>query len=247
MFHNLRPWFDQCRAFVGGRSIEKHYSDDVLAEFSSEIGRSEDAFHRADHDQAVGLWRDLASRHPDLSVTSKRVLDLALDLSCFEEAEALMQKGRRRFPGRGPLFAAGSARVAHRRGDLAEATRQCAIIRGKFPGVAEGYTVAAASLADLGRSDEAEALIERGVLELPGALDVHVQHARYAMQRRDWCEALKRWQVVQSRFVRAIGPLGVAQCLKMLGGPMLKRIRFGRTSDNGRQANVNRGRDILRL
>jgi tetratricopeptide (TPR) repeat protein len=61
-------------------------------------------------------------------------------------------------------------------------------------------------------------MIECGVLKLPNEFELHVQHARNATERREWPEALRRWEVVRSRFENEfLGPLGVAQCLRELG------------------------------
>jgi tetratricopeptide (TPR) repeat protein len=61
-------------------------------------------------------------------------------------------------------------------------------------------------------------MIERGVEMAPEESELHIQNARNAAQRRDWPEALLRWQIVQSRFdARFLGHLGTAQCLKQLG------------------------------
>jgi tetratricopeptide (TPR) repeat protein len=76
--------------------------------------------------------------------------------------------------------------------------------------------MAANSLSGLGRHDEADAIIARGVLKLPSDFNLNVHHAQQAMRRRAWPEALQRWEVVQSRFDHITGPLGAAQCLREL-------------------------------
>lgn len=140
-----------------------------------------------------------------------------LDLGRYDEADAMMQEGRRRYPHHAH-FTRGYAQSARQRRNFQEALRRCEILRKKFPRVADGYTIAAACLTDLGHYDEAEAMIGRGVRKLPNDFDLHMQHARNATQRREWPEALQRWEVVRSRFEgQFLGPLGAAQCLRELG------------------------------
>jgi tetratricopeptide (TPR) repeat protein len=142
---------------------------------------------------------------------------LLLKLGSFDEVDAMMQEGRKRYP-REEHYARGYAQSARRRGNLQEALLRCEIVRRRFPRVAEGYAIAAACLNDLGRHDEAESMIRRGVQKLPNEFELHVQHARNATQRREWPEALRRWEVVRRRFEHQfVGPLHAAQCLREMG------------------------------
>ena len=159
----------------------------------------------------------MQAQFPTLYATSEIGLNLTLDLGYYEEAERLTRDGRRRFPGHALFFAVGSVRVAQHRGDLEETIRRCKILRRKFPHAEEGYAIAAKCLSDLGRDDEADVVIGRGVAKCSDDYDLCELHAERATQRRDWPEALRRWNVVWRRFEQIRGLLGAAQCLMEMG------------------------------
>ena len=53
---------------------------------------------------------------------------------------------------------------------------------------------------------------------MPNDFEIIVKHARHAVNRKDWPEALRRWEAVARRFDdNFLGPLGMAQSLKELG------------------------------
>ena len=160
-----------------------------------------EAFDSGDHDKALTIGNKTLRRFPEQCMASRPGLRLLLNLGSFDEIDAMMQEGRRRFP-HDEHYATGYAQSAHRRGNLQEALYRCEIVRRKFSRVAEGYSIAAACLNSLGRRDEAEAMIGRGVRKLPNEFDLHIQHARNATQRHEWPEALRRWDMVRSRFER---------------------------------------------
>lgn len=173
-------------------------------------------FDQGNRGQALEIWREMRVRFPDLCVTSEAGLNLALDLGRYDEAEALLEEGRRRHLSHASFFATGRARVAYRRGELEEAIHRCDALLRKFPDVAEGYHIAAHCLSGLGRHDAADTMLGRGVMKLPEDFNMNVHYAQSAMHRREWPEALRRWQVLQGRFENIAGPLGVAQCLTQL-------------------------------
>ena len=80
-------------------------------------------------------------------------------------ADELIQEGSRRYPRFRQMYAEVCARVAYRSGDFEEALRRCDTLRRMFPQTAAGFVVAADSLYDLGRKDEAETMLRRGVPE----------------------------------------------------------------------------------
>lgn len=69
-----------------------------------------------------------------------------------------------------------------------------------FPDMPEGFTGKAAALRELGRLGEAEAVLAQAMAQFPLELWVAAEHAGIAMRRRDWGEALRRWEEVQCRF-----------------------------------------------
>jgi tetratricopeptide (TPR) repeat protein len=128
-----------------------------------------------------------------------------------------MRDGCRRFPGHALFSAVGSVHVAQHRGDLEEPIRRCEILRRKFPRAEERYAVAAKCLTDLGRHDEADVVIGRGVSKCSDDYDLCELHAEGATQRRDWPEALQRRNVVWRQFEQIRGLFGAAQCQTEIG------------------------------
>jgi tetratricopeptide (TPR) repeat protein len=213
VFRALSTWFDRRRAFRELRSAEYHHGLDFGNIFSNKIDIARQTFNAGDSARALEIWRELNAQFPEMSATSETGLKLALNLGCFDEAEALMQQGRRRHPARAQFFLLGLARVAHRRGNAEDAVRQCTVLLRKFPRAADGYHLAANCLIGLGRHDEADAMLGRGVIRLPGDFNMNVHYAQSAMHRRAWPEALRRWELVRNCFENIAVPIGAAQCL----------------------------------
>src|ERR1019366_3714233 len=154
---------------------------------------------------------------PKLSMTSEDALNLLIDLARFDQAELMIHEGRRRHPWHRAIYAAASARIAYGRGDLEEALRRCETVRRKFPRLAAGYTIATVCFAGLDRPDDAEAMIGQAARKFPRDFDIVVAYARHAVRRKDWPEALRRWEDMRNRFDNFLGPLGMAQSLREMG------------------------------
>ena len=217
MFQTLRGWLERRNAFRELRAIESQDNQAYLGFFSDQIGVARAEFDRGGQDKALRIWREMHTRFPDLTLTSEKAFNLLIDFGQHEQTEALIHEGRKRYPKYKSLFASVAARVAYRRGDLDEALRRCEMVRRQFPRVADGYTIAAACLNDLGRQDESEALLRSGVQKVTDNLDLCMRYAQSAMGRRDWEEGLRRWKIVWDRFQPTSGLLGEAECLKELG------------------------------
>ena len=65
--------------------------------------------------------------------------------------------------------------------------------------------------------DAAEALIEKAVKRFPGVVVAWIQWASAAEHRRDWPEALRRWEAIGERFPNDQIDLGIAKALEELG------------------------------
>jgi tetratricopeptide (TPR) repeat protein len=216
LFETLREWFERRRTLRELRVGISQYGSDFNRVFAEQINLAEETYGRGNPEQALAVWNKARARFPDLCLTTKKGLRLLLDLGLFDEADALMREGRRRYPHY-THCASGYVQVAYHRGDRQDTLRRCQIIRAKFPRLAEGYTFAAVCLAELDRHDEAEAMIERAVRKLPQDFDVLVGYARHAARREDWKEALRRWNLVKNRFDHVFGPGGAAHCLRQMG------------------------------
>jgi tetratricopeptide (TPR) repeat protein len=185
--------------------------------FSDQIDLAKEALERGAREKALLIWREMHALYPDLTMKSEKASNLLIDAGRHEEAEALIHEASKRYPRQKSLYAALFIRVAYRRGDFDEALRRCDAVRRKFPDVVDGYSLAAAALSDMGRPNEAEAMLGRGAQKIPGNFDLSMRYAQAATRRLDWAEGLKRWQVLQHNFEHLPGPLGVAECLRELG------------------------------
>lgn len=103
-------------------------------------------------------------------------------------------------------------------GDLAAALRQLALIRLRCPDDPFGVTEAAALLHRLDRHEDAETVLINGMKRAATAADVAPAHARAAMLRARWPEAVLRW--ARARTLRPDDPACVAGAIAalLLGG-----------------------------
>lgn len=216
MFHGLKDWFHRRSVLRELRVGDKRYNEDNGKYFEEQIALAQAALDQDNREQALAIWHRMRALFPGMPMWSKPALRLLLDLGAFDEADALMQEGRTSYPHL-EYFAKGYTWVAHRRGNPHETLRRCEIVRKKFPQIAEAYTFAAACLTTLGRHHEAEATIDRAVREIPHNFDVFVAYAQHAELRDDWPEALRRWELVNSRFDDAMGPRGIVHSLRQMG------------------------------
>lgn len=219
MFGTLRDWRERRRTLQELRAFDRQRpsNESYWAYFSDQIGSAKSALDGGDQQRALAIWSDLRSSLPDLSLTSESAINLVLDLGRFDEADAMIRDGREQFPRYRTQYAARSARVAFRRGDFVEAINRCRVLQKKFPRVADGYSIAASSFDQLGRTEEAEATVRRGMRKISSDSELFARYAHYAAQRRDWTEALRRWNTTRRRFELTQAWLGAAQCLKEMG------------------------------
>jgi tetratricopeptide (TPR) repeat protein len=116
-----------------------------------------------------------------------------------EKADALLREAIARFPGRrSPLTE--HAWLAQISRDWPAAVERWAVVRARFSDHAEAYSLAARALLELGRDDEADAVLTAGVARLPSLAEIAADHADLAMRRQDWLEAAQRWEAAVARF-----------------------------------------------
>jgi tetratricopeptide (TPR) repeat protein len=86
------------------------------------------------------------------------------------------------------------ARLAERSGDWSEAAKRWTIVQARFPQMWEGCNGLERSLRELGKLDEAEALLTGAVERFPGQTGPLERLAILAQQRRDWTDAERWWR-----------------------------------------------------
>jgi tetratricopeptide (TPR) repeat protein len=210
LFQALSAWLDRRRTFRELRSAEGRDSAEFQHLFWNQIRLAEKSFKAGNREYALDLWRKTRARFP-----TKDSIDLALNLGCYDEAEALMLGADRCYPDSEPVaLARGLVRVASLRGDKEEALRRAQTLLRRFPAKPEGYHLTTDCLNRLGRQDEADAVMARGAAKFPTNFFIIEHYARIATQRRLWPEALRRWKLMQGRIDNIAVPLGIARCLR---------------------------------
>jgi predicted Zn-dependent protease len=216
-------WLDSARAVVERwrtlrelRSLERRETKDSYRDCKNLIVDASEALKRDLRARAIELWTTAQARFPKEVMKSRLALELLLKLNLNDDAEALMQKGRKHYP-KDAYFLDGLAEVAYKRGDREEALRRCETLRRNNPGSVKGYWIAAATLSELGRAEEAEALLACGLTVMPDDIGLRMEHARLAERRHGWTEALTRWAVVADAHGHLAGVAGQANALTELG------------------------------
>jgi tetratricopeptide (TPR) repeat protein len=217
VFQALKARFDRWQAIRELRSAEIRHGSDFRPHFVIKTDIAVRALQQGDRALAVEIWRQMRAQFPGVSAVSEGALGLALELGYYDEAEAMLKEGPKYRPEREAFCLTGLARVAYRRGDLEEAVRRCSTVLRSFPTEPHGYHIAATCLAELGRHEEADAVLARGMASLPTDFEMNRRYAQLAKQRRAWPEALRRWELMQSRFKDIAGPVGSAEALREMG------------------------------
>ena len=192
----------------------------AMERFPAEAGMAIDyawvAHRRHDIAEAGKRWekvRQLFPNHPTgytgASVTLRESGQL-------DEAQALLTQAEVQFPNELSLLVE-QAWMALAQRDLPAAIQRWAHVRQRQPDLWLGYTGGSAALRDAQRFEEAEALLGEAVVRFPDAQQASVDYAQLAAARRDWPDALLRWQTVAERYPDRIeGHAGQALALREL-------------------------------
>lgn len=179
------------------------------------LGESKDALKRGLRSRAIEVWNRAFILYPDLALTDDSVPDLLFQLKLYDEAEALMKLGAKRYPTRA-FYLENLAMVSYERRDLPEAIRRCETINKKHPISIKGDWIAASAFRQLGRLDEAEAVLARGLRRDPRDLGLLIQRAQISEVRQDWTEAIERWRPILEEYNHQAGAVGLGLALTHL-------------------------------
>jgi tetratricopeptide (TPR) repeat protein/MoaA/NifB/PqqE/SkfB family radical SAM enzyme len=157
------------------------------------------AMEQRDWDEAIHRWEAVRANTADRADSYIGASHALREIRRLDEAEALSREAIARFPD-SPDARTAHAWVAMTREDWDEALRRWEAARDLAPDRADVYVWPAHALWRAGRFDEADAMSREGLARHPGDADALTQHAWVAMGRRDWDEALRRWQSVRERF-----------------------------------------------
>ena len=175
--------------------------------------------------------RLVVHRLVDLQLTEPvfRAANILIDSDKVDAADRILAEAQERFPLHYGLWIQ-RAWLAHGRRDFAAALDRWAEMQVAFADHPAAYSGAATTLRELGRTEDAEALVAAAMARLPDDPGIAAEHARTALARRDWNEAVARWEQMAVRFPDRTEPhLGVAFVLREQG-------RFAETDARLREA-----------
>ncbi|MGA3403671.1 MAG: tetratricopeptide repeat protein [Acetobacteraceae bacterium] len=161
-------------------------------------------------DEAVRRWAVVRKKFPRSTLAYTAAIGSLRHLGRLDEAEALLRSALRMMPGDMTVLLEWG-RVAEARGDWEEAHRRWDSLRDRHP---QGFWSAAWALQRLGRTAEAEALLEAGRLRFPTSQGIAIMQAQIAKDAGNIAEALRRWGVVRQRF--PFDPAGYVEAIRLL-------------------------------
>jgi tetratricopeptide (TPR) repeat protein len=188
----------------------------IVVDFPNLVSRAKEAERRSDWVSALNRWNEARIEYPgrpDGHIGTAVALQM---LRRFDEAEATISAVRDVFKA-APDVGIEYARIAVRQSAWTEALGRWRQVMARFPTNAVAISGAGTALTHLGRFEEADEFLSAALSTLENSSDVAVTYARVAHRRRDWPEALRRWELVVSRFPDNIdGVAGVCTAFEHL-------------------------------
>ncbi len=177
------------------------------------------AQEQGDWSEAARLWTAYCDQFAD-DPSGFVFAAVALQaLSRTDEAEEILSAAVQRHPDDGAIRAT-RARIGERRADWAAAFDRWQTFLDRFPDDPSGYAGVGRALSQLAQMqlNQADEIVRKGVERHPQSGDVLGTYARLASVRRDWAEALARWNVCLERLsIDPISHMGVGGSLRELG------------------------------
>ena len=181
------------------------------------IDRARLASERGDATGAEALWRAYCDARPNDPQGWCGLAALMSDRGEAAGAAALLAEAAERFPA-DPIVASQRAQTAEKARDWPLAERLWGEIAATSCAPWWSYVYRAAALHELGRAEQAEAVLEAAQQRYPDEPEPFVRHAEMAQHRHDWSAAERRWRDVQVRFPANAAPYwGLVEVLTRLG------------------------------
>ena len=187
-----------------GRSLEadainqealKRFPDDA----SVATAYAAAAHQQGDWAEALRRWESVVLKFGHFAEGRCGAAQALTELSRYAEAAQVLSPALRMFPD-DPRVAIVNGWLAMRRRDVEEAIKIWQDIHARFPDYPETIRGYALALREVGRADDADALILEGTLRFPDDALTATDFARIAENRQDWKEAMTRWQALLARF-----------------------------------------------
>jgi predicted Zn-dependent protease len=215
-FHLLHNWKESRQAPHELGRMQQEEAGILALDDGNLVNRAKVATEVGDLEAATRFWEAALTRYPAFAKTHEAALSILISLKRFDEAEALMLENMQREP-RNISYAEGHAKVAQDRGDTAEATRRWAEVRKKFPHSSQAYIQGVNCLIQTGHLDAADGLAKQSSRRFPEVPSSWMQCARVAELRKDWPEALRRWEIADAKFTHTFVDIGIARALTEMG------------------------------
>lgn len=174
-------------------------------------GLAEISRAKGDHEAACGHWAAVHRQFPNAMVGYASGVDALRNLNRLPEAEALAEQTIRRFPHE-VLGYMEYARIAGLRRDWGQTLQRWDLVRTQF-NHPSGYAGAGHAMIELGRYDEAEAMLRDARIRAPTDVAPFIELALCAQARGDTAVAIERWLRLADVF-----PLHLVSCLTAAGG-----------------------------
>jgi Flp pilus assembly protein TadD len=150
-------------------------------------------------EQALPIWRRAVQIAPDQPACHVGLATTLRQMLCFDEADATLAAAGARFPESCVVFS-NHAVSADLRGDRMEALRRWQVVSDRFPDEPIAYAGLGAAHKALGRFDQADTILARGMELFPADANVAINHAWVAVTAADWPEAMRRWSALRSKW-----------------------------------------------
>lgn len=212
----LRAWLERRRVLRDLRVMQAEEINLLAADDNNILQRAKSSLAAGDRVTALQYWTEARRQYPEFVKTSHDTLEVLTGLQLWDEAETIMSDGCKHFP-KEVYYARGFAQVATERRDHSEAAQRWAMVRQNFPNCWEGHARGATSLKELGRLDEAEAVLIRAIKLFGREVHCQLEFGRLADLRKDWDESLRRWTQVEQELGHPAGVVGAARALREMG------------------------------
>lgn len=167
--------------------------------------------------RAAALWDALRVDFPEYSLCWLKAGEAFSGTGQVERAEEILAQAVVRFPGE-LWITYQYAFLAQQGGNLPTALSRARALLEGFSDQPVGWVLTTEILRDMGRLDEADALLGEAVELFPNDQWVLHGHARLAMRRGDWLPALSRWDALLRQLPdHSAGMVGRAETLAQLG------------------------------
>lgn len=157
------------------------------------------AARRRNWTEATRRWESVRTTFPEHSASYTGAAQALREQRRFDEADAILVEALTRFPN-DPGIRSDYGWRAQIAGEWPEATRRWREMRECHPDHPVGYTAGAVALREQRRFDEADALLAEAIERFPNERAPLIEYAWLATARRDWPQAVARWQQVRTRF-----------------------------------------------